>query len=244
MATIRHREKHAFAGNVKLLDSDVLSFGIGEDVQVRWDGTDLDILAAADDSVIKFGNGTKSFDVWLYGDTASDYLLWDASANELSLNGGNKRVLGGLVYKNTAASSAVTNTVTETNFDTKYTIPANSLTAGTVVRARFQGIATSTNATDTLTIRGKLGSTVVFATTAVDVANDNIFAGEMTLIFRTVGASGTVVGSAMYNNPGAEGAAILTKSLASTSADTTAAITLAISAEWSVANVITHVGWM
>lgn len=81
--------------HVKIGDNSHLRFGDGAvrgdpgayDITVRWDGTDLDILAAADDSVIKLGNGTNSFDAWVYGNTASDYLLWDASANNLSTQG-------------------------------------------------------------------------------------------------------------------------------------------------------------
>jgi len=80
----------------KLIDSVSLRFGTGSDaddatvgdVAMAWDGTDFDITAAADDSVFKFGNGTNSFDIWLYGNTASDYILWDASANVLQPVGG------------------------------------------------------------------------------------------------------------------------------------------------------------
>jgi hypothetical protein len=54
---------------------------------MQWDGTDFDITAAADDSVIKLGNGTNSFDVWTYGNTANVYMLWDASADTFSLQG-------------------------------------------------------------------------------------------------------------------------------------------------------------
>lgn len=77
--------------DVQFKDSDLLVFGTGAgasgDVQLRWDGTDLDLLATADDSVFKIGNGTASFDVWIYGNTASDYILWDASAGKLTLEG-------------------------------------------------------------------------------------------------------------------------------------------------------------
>lgn len=85
----------ASADDLKFEDSTSLMFGTGAgagqgnagDVEIRWDATDLDILAAADDSVIKVGNGTNSFDWWHYGNTASDYLLIDASANQISTQG-------------------------------------------------------------------------------------------------------------------------------------------------------------
>lgn len=66
-------------------DSALLVFGTGSDATLRWDGTDLDLLAAADDSVFKIGNGTNSFDLWLYGNSTSLYISWDASASDLKL---------------------------------------------------------------------------------------------------------------------------------------------------------------
>lgn len=85
----------ASANDLKLEDATSIMFGTGGgvgtgqagDVEIRWDSTDLDILAAADDSVIKFGNGTASFDVWFYGNTTDDYVVHDASANNLDLRG-------------------------------------------------------------------------------------------------------------------------------------------------------------
>lgn len=68
-------------------DNVSIKLGSDADVNIRWDGTDLDILAAADDSVAKLGNGTNSFDLWLYGNAAADYVLWDASAGELDFQG-------------------------------------------------------------------------------------------------------------------------------------------------------------
>lgn len=67
--------------DVRFTDSDFLIFGTGSDVTIAWDGTDLDILAAADDSVIKFGNGTENFDVHLMGQTND--IVFDASADQL-----------------------------------------------------------------------------------------------------------------------------------------------------------------
>jgi hypothetical protein len=77
--------------DVQFLDNDLLVFGTGAggtgDVQLRWDATDLDLLATADDTVFKIGNGTNSFDLWVYGNVATDYILWDASASLLSFAG-------------------------------------------------------------------------------------------------------------------------------------------------------------
>jgi hypothetical protein len=138
-----------------------------------------------------------------------------------------------------SASAAHTNTTTEAIFDENYTIAKDTLKAGTVIKVRYQGIATATNSTDTLTITlriGGLAGTAIITTAAVDVANNHIFAGEATIAIRTSGASGTLVAIAAYSDPGAQGGAVVNKSVASTAVDTTASQQIAVTADWSVAN--------
>lgn len=147
-----------------------------------------------------------------------------------------------LLYRSVAASTAHTNTTTEALLDSSYTIPANTLKAGTVVKIKFQGIATSTNSTDTLTVKlyiGGLAGTALLTGTATDVANNNIFAGEFTLIIRTAGASGTMVGYGTHTEvPAASGTAVhnVTEILASTTIDTTATQVIGVGVDWSVAS--------
>lgn len=64
-------------------DNGKVVFGTGSDVTIRWDATDLDVLPAADDSIIKFGDGTLNFDLWFYGNAATTYWSWDASADSM-----------------------------------------------------------------------------------------------------------------------------------------------------------------
>lgn len=156
--------------------------------------------------------------------------------------GGNIPGVASLVaYSNEAASSAISNTTTETAFDTSYTFPKNSLAAGQVIKIKWQGIATSTNSTDTLAIKvyiGGITGTLLFTHAATDVANNNVFMGEYELIVRTVGASGTVVGFGTGKSvPAAEGTATYKDDiLASTTINTTAVQQVAVSATWSVAS--------
>lgn len=150
-------------------------------------------------------------------------------------------LVGRLLYVNTAASTAITNSTAETAFSTSHTIPANSLLAGTVLKIRYQGIATATNSTDTLTVRLRIGGltgTVLHAHTATDVANNDVWQGWYDVVIRTVGASGTMVGfGARKNAPAAEGTATWQDDiLASTTIDTTAAQTINVTGQWSVAN--------
>jgi hypothetical protein len=75
--------------NIKLRLGDGAQADDGDqgDVALYWDGTDMHVMPTADDSVIRLGDGTTSFDVWLYGNTATAYALWDASQSELSYQG-------------------------------------------------------------------------------------------------------------------------------------------------------------
>lgn len=151
-------------------------------------------------------------------------------------------VHGGVVYRNVAASTAHANSTTEALFDTQYSVPANTFRPGSIFKVRYQGIATSTNSTDTLTVKlyiGGLAGTALLVGTATDVANDNIFAGEYTGIIRTVGASGTFVGYGTHTNaPAASGTAVhdITEINASTTIDTTVAQVIGVGVDWSVAS--------
>lgn len=150
--------------------------------------------------------------------------------------------IGGVVYRNLAASAAHTNTTTEALFDAQYSIPANTLKAGTVIKVRYQGIATATNSTDTLTIKlyiGGLSGTAILTGTATDVADNNIFAGEALIQIRTAGASGTLVAVGTHTDvPAASGTAThgICEITASTTIDTTAAQVIGVGADWSVAH--------
>lgn len=72
--------EHLF-GSLQFADSETLTFGDDNDVTIQWDGTDLDILAAADDTVITVGNGTNDFDLTWYMADANTTVKFDASAN-------------------------------------------------------------------------------------------------------------------------------------------------------------------
>lgn len=162
--------------------------------------------------------------------------------NGAKLGSGSNYRLPYLAYASTAASAAHTNTTTEALFDKQYSIPANSLQVGEVVKIYFQGIATATNSTDTLTIKlylGGLAGTALLTGTATDVADNNIFAGFAQFIVRTVGATGTIVAFGHHTDvPAASGTAsmAITEITASTTLDTTAAQVIGVGADWSVAS--------
>lgn len=155
---------------------------------------------------------------------------------------GTAKVVGGVAYAMAAASTALTNSNAEAVLGS-YTIPANTLKAGTVVRVRFQGIATATHTTDTLTIKLRLGATTLtgtalITTSAVDVADGNIFTGELLLTSRAApSATSALVGVGRYSDPGAAGGAFKTVYLAATNFATNGALKLEVTGTWSVADV-------
>jgi hypothetical protein len=164
-----------------------------------------------------------------------------ARGDRLIVGARNKGISRNVVYTNEAASAAVSNTVTETLFDKSYSFPANTLEPGMLLRLRWQGIATATNATDTLTIRARLGGvagTLLFTHAAQDVANNDVFTGDYEMIVRTIGASGTIVGVGVGKSIAAAEGTMTSKDdiLASTTIDTTVAQVLGVTAQWSVAN--------
>jgi hypothetical protein len=139
------------------------------------------------------------------------------------------------------AGAALTNTTTRTAWAT-YTIKAGSLRVGSRIKVKGQVIATATNATDTLLvdIGGAVGATpaIIVGTAATDVANDNVAAIDAEFVIRTLGATGTLAGSAWLTTTIAANltAAPVLARIASTTVNTTVDIVLGLYGTWSVAS--------
>jgi hypothetical protein len=78
--------------DIAMADAETLTFGTGSDVVIQWDGTNLIIAAAADDSLIEVGDSAatqKSFDLKWYANenSGASYLYADASANLIYTTG-------------------------------------------------------------------------------------------------------------------------------------------------------------
>ena len=184
--------------------------------------------------------GVISPDVYIRGDTGA--MRQTDGTSDVPVNGW----LGGLLYASTAASTAVSNTTNETMFSTFATIPANTLIAGSVIKVRYQGIATATNSTDTLAIKlyiatattaGSVVGTALISAAALDVADNMTFRGEALVIVRTAGASGTLVADATYKTTAAEGTHTTKYDItASKAVYTTVAQYVGVTATWSVAS--------
>lgn len=145
------------------------------------------------------------------------------------------RPVSGTLFVQTVATAAITGTNAETAFDSsaQYTIPANSLKVGDVIRIRSQGIVTGHNGSDTLNVKAKIGTTVLGSTGATNNAANDTFTFEIDVTIRTIGASGTfvVVGKVCDGVPGT--ATVKDFFLASTAIDTTATQLLSLTGTWS-----------
>lgn len=136
-----------------------------------------------------------------------------------------------------ANSSAVTNTVTNTAFDKTIAIPARHFFKGCELEIEGCVRFSATHSTDTVTITVLGGSLVVVNSGAVDVADDDTFTFKARLTCRGVySATAEVVGHAIYGFS-TTGSTALTKGVADGSAvDNTAALTVSVKCQWSVAD--------
>ena len=154
---------------------------------------------------------------------------------------GTKMHVGGQAKAATTASATLTNTTDETGFNS-FTIPADTLVAGSTIRVSGAGKVPSTNSTDTLTIALRLGPSAtalgsresVFSSAAVDVANNDIWFVDGVIQVRTAGASGTAVGMFSYQDPDAAGTAPKKVLKASFTLNTTVETKLTMTGDWSV----------
>lgn len=143
---------------------------------------------------------------------------------------------GQLLYASVAESAEHENTTTEAAFDKSYTLAANSLRAGDVLRIRATVIVNDNNSTDTLTLKLNIGSLTVFTSAAVDVADADVGYIDAIIVVRSVGASGKVI-AAGVQGLGVPGT-VTAKPFytAEQTLDTTASASINVSADWSVAH--------
>lgn len=149
------------------------------------------------------------------------------------------RTKGGQQYlfSNVAASTALTGIAanTATIFDQNYTLPANLLKAGDLLKIVAQVIMTAVHSTDTQQFNLKIGSTVLIGDVAANPTTNDIFLAEFTLQVRTAGATGTCVGTGLVTR-GTPGTATATPGiLASTTLNTTIAQQIGV---WDTCSVL------
>ena len=140
------------------------------------------------------------------------------------------------------AGTALTNSIAETVLNAgQYTVPAYYWQKGKALKLRVVVRTPSTNATDTLTVRCRVGpttlvGTICHATAAVDVANDDTSTFDIEILCRGNPGTGQVlVVSVVASDPGTASAVKSTTKVL-TGLDLTAAQLIEITGQWSVAN--------
>lgn len=122
-----------------------------------------------------------------------------------------------LVYANTTvpAGNTINNTDVEVAFESKYTIPANSLTAGQVIKVSLRGTYSTAVLAPTITGRirygGLVGTLLITSGTIsalVGATSDRGWHGDATFIVDTIGGSGTIEAQASMQFATAASAAL------------------------------------
>ena len=142
-----------------------------------------------------------------------------------------------IVHLDAVASAALTNSTAETVVKS-HVLQPNSLKAGKAYKIRARGNCPSTNSTDTLTLRLRLGDTtltgdVVAASAAVDVANAAVGVLEAHIYVR---ADGSIVADSEACLGALGTAGKLVSGGVVTGLDFADALRVELTGAWSVAN--------
>ena len=181
---------------------------------------------ASDDNTLTFTEASNTFVGYVDGYVSSGIARVRAFTPDLN---GRRHV-----SVNVAASAAVS-AATATAFSRSYSVPANTLVAGSRIKIRAQGIATETATAETLTVKLLFGTTELCTTGAVNSTNDDIFYFDGLIVVRTAGASGTLVACGTQANGVMGTVTAKPWLLGSTAVDTTAAIAITVTAAWNAA---------
>lgn len=141
----------------------------------------------------------------------------------------------------------VANTVTETAISGtgigSLTLPANQLKVGKNLRVRAWGVLSSkAAAAGNLTIKIKLGSTVILSTTAIALTtslSNNLWQLDSDMTCRAVGGSGTIMAQGVFRtvNTLADIAEGMSNGTSTITVDTTGTLALSVTAQFSVNDV-------
>lgn len=139
----------------------------------------------------------------------------------------------GLLYANTADSSAISNTTSETNFSLSYTIPRNYFQVGRVLRVTCAGTAADTFAAQNITLKLKAGSVTLQALTTSAVATSaTAWRATWLVVCRSIGSSGSLYTALHGARIDATEISVVP---ATATVDTLASQSLAVSATWTTA---------
>ena len=144
------------------------------------------------------------------------------------------------ILANTADSSAIHTTASETNFSLTQTVSTTQYYPGRIFKVSASGVY-STTGTPTLLFKVKIGSTTIVtftARTGINNASNQSWRVEATIVCRTTGSSGTVMGyGTVYINTATGVDTVETVvNNAATTVNTTTAQALQVSLTWSASS--------
>lgn len=174
----------------------------------------------------------------LFTKTAGGTYYWDGYQWNLLAGTKAARLLYG--QSSVQAGDTVASTASETNFASKYNVPAGSLKVGDVIAVEARGVH-STTGTPTVEFKIKLGSVVLCATGAITTASGAANRGwyaKAVLTVVSIGASGSVEvqgDGAVFTAANAATPADM-ENTAVVTVDTTAAADLQASVTWSASS--------
>ena len=116
-----------------------------------------------------------------------------------------------------------------------YSIPANKLEVGDIVRIKVFCTVVDSNGSDTLTPILKFGGTAIATGAALDVADSDIVYAWADVHVTATGSSGTMTAIAEIRTD-ANGSTSVTAATNLTSKDTTGTLDVVLNVDWSVAN--------
>lgn len=140
---------------------------------------------------------------------------------------------GNLDYANVAAGTVLTNSTTETTL-LSYTIPANTLRAGSIIEIDYAGLIVSAQSTDTFLPKLYIGSSAnILGHAALNSTTNDIFTGKVSVLCRST-TSAFPVGDSLHGPPAS--ATPLPVAHAALTIDATVAQIVALKGTWSVAH--------
>lgn len=140
-------------------------------------------------------------------------------------------------YSDDGTGDTVSDTADETAFTNQYSIPADSLEVGDRFNVLATVAVTGKNASETLDITLRLGGTDIAATGAVDCSAGDVCTFDIDLTVTAIGASGSVGVSGINTDLAAEASLADSRSNKNIgSLDTTGALVIDVTADWSAAN--------
>jgi hypothetical protein len=141
-----------------------------------------------------------------------------------------------VLIKETYGTSGTTHTNSTAAADLfSYSIAANTLEVGDIIRIKIYAQVTDNNSTDTLTPVINFGGTAICTGASLDVADGDLVWAEADIHVTKIGSAGSMQAFASLKTD-AGGSTFLGAMTVLTSKDTTGALAVALNVDWSVAH--------